>query len=232
MQYDPSKSIQENKAQLQRSGRADPLGTSEADAAKTAVHDLLLSQRRARTQRPDISHAAYQARTAAMKPTQPAFKVREPDPSARATLQRRQSYIPDLKKRQLAKATAVDSPQDFLESYKRRKELRQVPDRVDINRNLSVEHADLRQHYARLAQNPYTTMIAKSSTQNASYLRSIGSGSSPKPKSTVATSAAATTSHLLQRYKQSSHLMSASVVNLSSAGPLTQSTQDRRQPML
>lgn len=108
MQYDPSKSIQENRAQLQRSGRAGDHATSEADPAKTAVHDLLLSQRRARTLRAE-SQAPLQARTA-VKPAQPAFKVRAPDPSARATLQRRQSYIPDLKKRQLAKAAAVDSP--------------------------------------------------------------------------------------------------------------------------
>lgn len=95
-----------------------------------------------------------------------------------------------------------------------------------------MEHADLRYHYARLAQNPYTHLTtAKSSQQNATYLRSLGSGSSPKP--TVASTAAAQTNQYLRQYKQhQSTLMSASMVNLSSAGPLTQSTVDRRQPML
>ena len=54
----------------------------------------------------------------ASKPDLPAFKVRDVDQTAKETLQRRQSYIPDLKKRKLVQATAVDSPQEFLESYK------------------------------------------------------------------------------------------------------------------
>ena len=86
--------------------------------------------------RPDVSHSVYQARTAvtamrdrrrgtyegsrnpfenkyasgSARHSPPPFKVGGPDPSARETLRRRQGYIPDLKKRQHARATAIDSP--------------------------------------------------------------------------------------------------------------------------
>ena len=43
--------------------------------------------------------------------------------------------------------------------------------------------------------------MAKSPIQNATYLRSIGSGSSPKIKSTVSTAVVATNQYL-QRFKR------------------------------
>lgn len=107
-----------------------------------------------------------------------------------------------------------------------------MPDRVDLNRNLSLQQEDLRNHYVNITYNPYENAMAKSPAQNATYLRSIATGSSPKPKSTVATSAAATNQYL-QRFKRSSDQYNSSAFHLSSAGgPLTQSTADRRQNML
>lgn len=128
MQYDPRESINKSRelstSLLQRSGRladhANAAGTS--NPGKTAVHDLLVNQRRSKTIRNDVSHNTYQVRTAVMKdrgvyeggnnyyenkyasgsskPTPPPFKVRGTDPRAKETLERRQNYIPDLKKRQ------------------------------------------------------------------------------------------------------------------------------------
>ena len=49
----------------------------------------------------------------------------------------------------MVQATAVTSPVDFLEQYKQRKEIRNaIPDRVDMNKNLSVDYADIRNHLA------------------------------------------------------------------------------------
>ena len=89
------------------------------------------------------------------------------------------------------------SPEEFLESYKSRKELRQsVPDRVDLNKNLSLEEEDLRKQYLRGAYHPYGNATSKSAAQSTSYLRSNDSASSPKLKSTVATSVVGTNQYL------------------------------------
>lgn len=73
----------------------------------------------------------------------------KPEPSeARMSLAKRQSFIPDIKKRNQAKAP--ESPEDFLGNYMQRKKIRNdMLDPVEANSQLTIDPANLSRHLNR-----------------------------------------------------------------------------------
>lgn len=71
----------------------------------------------------------------------PKFQVRNTNEVGRRLLDKRLSYIPDLKKRQRMSIVAEvnQTPEQFLYEYAQRKKIRDQPDIVDRNKNLNVE---------------------------------------------------------------------------------------------